>query len=825
MKYKSLWLIAGLLLLMPLSGNASAPGYGIDTVIGMWMRDWYHYNDWMHYLDNYCTLVTVEQETTGEYNHTARQVFSIAGNSYKWNKYYVNGFRVDSRFAVGSSLYTPDLWTEGMMLDYYNSSVRWTTDSVVPNSLSVSGNMGGLGGISPGTKEMIHLFHRNATERLYREVGDLRNKTIGAGKLQFYYNIPSKSGETYLQQLQAEYGQRKIVSFDETGINAYTPYNYSRVQLAGQLPVRRNPAFDRMDYIASYQYREDAGAEFFMNKNELASQHCGGLSLYGTKRTDMEAYVLGMTWQTNALRHNNLSFSRNFIDQDGESLEPWYPDGRTTELTLSTTYERQLLPWLRLKYEGFNSAMFFRPTATEWSNIVYCKYATDSLGIEHPAHDLYVYDWTAQPFWSGLLENTLGLDADYAIASWLQLKADLDITLDAILLGHGKSLVRPNWQAGVGFDFHPCSWFRAEINLRKCRVAFNYDDVRFFSSDYMNGRQYYLHDGIKGAMLGTTGGAYHKAGKGLWQTSYLVIDLPVYFTFRDKHGGKHELQFMQSYRKYWNCWHVQPWTDGEYGVTKSDMVSIDNDPTQINVFYLNDGEKQYTVTGSYPEGLFGNNIFTNSPYYLSSVVRYQYSGRKVLFALAWQSYQMCGVSALGNGPESNNLNILSESQANPNTWGNGCNPKSSHRASGRLDQDRAYVCWIQLTYNPIRQLGFTFTGKFKDGQPVTSYMTKEYTNADGNTQMAVIPTRTRGINMFDGHFGSREDAFFNIDLRVSYRPVIKGHNCEFQAVCYNIYDFGTSLNEYSFPKGLTEIRHTLSLCVPRGLIVTAKVEL
>ena len=50
---------------------ATAPQYGTDSVQSEWMRDWYHYNDWMHYLDNYNTFVTVEQETTGEYDHTA----------------------------------------------------------------------------------------------------------------------------------------------------------------------------------------------------------------------------------------------------------------------------------------------------------------------------------------------------------------------------------------------------------------------------------------------------------------------------------------------------------------------------------------------------------------------------------------------------------------------------------------------------------------------------------------------------------------------------------------------------------------------------------
>ncbi len=815
-------LLSALLLCAPLFCLHAAPQYGNDSVTSGWINEWYHYNDWIHYLDNYNTFVTVEQETTGEYNHTAQQIFSIAGNSYKWNRYYTNGFRTDSRFSVGSTFYNPDLYEEGMTLNYYNSGIYFNTDSAVTNSISMSGNMGGIGGISPGTKELIHLFHSNATERLYMPVGDRRNKIAGAGKIGLTYNIPSSDGGTYRQRLQAEYGQRKVVSFDHTGIDAYTPYNFSRLQADGQLPVKKNEAFHRIDYIANYLYREDFGSEYYLNLNELAIQNSGGLSVYGTKQTDTDKYIIGLTWQSNHIKHHSLDFTRNMIDQDGESFEPWSPDGLTTEFNLSTTYERQLLSWLKLRYEGYNSAIYFHPTTTQWTNDVYWQLATDTLGNIQPAYNLYHIEWQSNPYWSGILENTLGLDAQYNIAHWISMKAGLDISVDGILLGKSKSLIRPNWQAGIGFDIHPCKWFRMELNMQKKRVSFNYDDVRFMSSDYMNGNIYYADTRT---LFSTTGGKYHITKEHLRQSSYFVFDIPVYFTFTDGNNGKHEVQFMQSYRKYWNCWNVEPWQEGEYGYKTTDIVHINNMDLPLPVWYTNDGVKQYTIIDSYADGIFGNNILTNTPYYLSSVIRYQYSGKKVVFSVAWQSYQMCGVSALGNGAQSNNLNILSESYANPNTWTSARNPESPHQATGRIDQDRAYVCWIHFTYNPIRQLGFSINGKFKDGQPVTSYTIKPFTNADGNTQMAVLPTRTRGINMFDADFGSREDAFFNIDLRVVYRPIIGNRQCEFTATCYNIYDFGTSLHEYAFVNGLKELRNTLSLCIPRGLMISAKIGL
>ena len=50
----------------------------------------------------------------------------------------------------------------------------------------------------------------------------------------------------------------------------------------------------------------------------------------------------------------------------------------------------------------------------------------------------------------------------------------------------------------------------------------------------------------------------------------------------------------------------------------------------------------------------------------------------------------------------------------------------------------------------------------------------------------------------------------------------------FSLMCYNIYDFGTSLTEYSFPQGLRGVDrrgYTMTLTIPRGIIGTLKIGL
>ena len=80
-----------------------------------------------------------------------------------------------------------------------------------------------------------------------------------------------------------------------------------------------------------------------------------------------------------------------------------------------------------------------------------------------------------------------------------------------------------------------------------------------------------------------------------------------------------------------------------------------------------------------------------------------------------------------------------------------------------------------------------------------------------------------GINNLDGHFGTREDAFFNFDLRATGYIPIGDKTLELQLTCYNIFDFGTGLTEYNIGPNIPESRYSLSLCIPRGLLFSAKI--
>lgn len=793
---------------------------GVMKNCSEFFRTWYHNNDLIHYLDNYNNFATVQQETTGDYALSNRMIFSLAGNSFEWNRFYLDGFRIDSRFFAGSTFYNLDLYRNSINVDYLNSNIRLESDKTMPNCIELTGNMGGLGGVMPGTKELINLFHKASYERLYKLI-NFRSHMAGAGSARASVNL-YREGTVYAQQLYFEYGKRNITGFDYNGITSLFDADNYKLQLMGQLPIVSDDLFDTANYLVLFQRRNDMNSEFYYNQNELARHDTYTASLFGKKNIGKLRYTMGLTWATNVVRLHNQEFSRNMIDQDGEAFEPWQPDGATTELSLAFACQRELTSWLSLNFDSYNSMIYFNPRENYFRNTTYVEYPRPDDKAQYPYTSLYLYDWTTKGYIGGLLENQLSLRAEKQLTKWLALDANIDFTLDAMLIDN-KSIVSPNWQAQMKLRANPCRWFAAELNMGNYRVAYNIGQMQYFSDDYLNANIYYWNDkngdkayqsGESGSLFATTGGKQHTTGgKYLQQMNYFVFDIPVYFIF-----GRHHISFMQSYRKYYNMWSTRYKEDI---TTIGDMQA--NETWGTDMFVTKGGASaNYIVENGYQEGIMGDNILNNTPYYASSIIKYRYQGPKVTFSLAWQSFQMCGVSAMGFGPLHNNVGVLSESMANPNTFNNVRNSESPYRALGRLDQDRAYVAWMLLTYNINRYISFTLNGKFRDGQAFTAYKTHLVSESEGENQLIMMPASTRGINTMDGHFGTRDDAFFNFDLSATgYIPFKDGSELMLQLTCYNIFDSATELTEYIMGEPIAEKRYAMSLCVPRGLMFTA----
>ena len=788
----------------------AAVNFGVDTVSSEWFREWYQWGDLRHYLDNACDVTVYQGETTGGWSSPEAMKVSVNGNSYRWNRYYIDGFRIDSRIYAGGAYYTPDMFTHSMRVDYNRGAFFLQTDSVRAASIRLTGQAGNVGGNSPSARWLLeHIEGRSAIQRLYKPATrTMRRNTVGAGSIDAVYGIPAK-GHTYTQHVFAEYGVRRQLKYDHDGISGTYDAGYGQVQLDGQLPIAPNRAFDALRYIFRAGSREDGYSEYGYNANEVARQIHGSFSLYGTKAfAQRGTLTTGLTYGMQHCRHQELAFTRNAIDVDGEAFSPWYPNGHTHELNWAVDYKYRILLWLQVQVEGYNSLLAFRPGQHRWTNRVELQ----GYNMESPIA-LYDYQWSSHSFCAGMLENTASLIADYPVLPWLRLRGEVAATLDGMLV-RGTSVVTPSWEAKAALHIEPVRWFRMDIIAANYRIPYTYEQLQFLSRDYLNGQVFYAGTDI---LLTTTGGKYHRIRKGLMQPQYVAVDVPIVFTI-----GRHEISILSSFKKYYHTWSVRlaPESADSY-----EAVSQDYD-----IYRMKPQERYYEVCAA-PKT--GSGIF-NSPVFVSNVIKYTYNGRKVFVSFSWQSECVSGVSAIGNGMQTEDIQVLSESFADPNSTlvhGNMKQTNPRVRMMGRLHQDRAYVARLQLGVNITKNWQLSLSGKFRDGIPFAHYRTYIDTDAAGHSQAVVWAANTRGINVRDSNFGERTDSFFNFDLRLKYRGTIQGVPFEVQAVCYNVWDFATELNEYCMyydgetGKDLSGHRYPLSLCTPRGLLLTVGVGL
>ena len=772
---------------------------GESEVPTEFFREWYHRSDLIYYLEALSDHTIAETTTYGQWWIPERLAIAVEGLPSTANRYYIDGMRTDDRFQAGSSLYVPNMQQYNLCINTHTSQLYFSLDSTSRDYVQATYNTGQLGNGEPawGTAAIFNITHRSPMESAdtYKHITARRHLT-GAGTLDAAYTIKDTQGKGYRQHIYAAYGQRNITRENHQGLILDNPLyqaDYYKVQADGQLPICTNSVFDYLGYRMNFSGREDGGSELLYNYNEVYDHKNYSGMLYARGKH----LTTGLNWSTNTVLHSNQEFSKNILDQDGESFDPWIADGNTHELSWAVNYDQSLTDWLSVHVDAYNSMIHFNPKNQHFTNVVYMQSPID----EH-AKDLYRYEWESNAYTGGLLENTFGLKAHYDMNEKLSLNAHLDITLDAILL-RNKSKVNGNIQAGINLDLHPCKWFEMGVSLSHERMPYTVDQLRYFSDDYMNANMYYARTD---ELYATTGGKYHHYKKGLLQTSYLELDIPIHL-----HFGKHEIVLQQSYKKFFNAWHTNYLGAPEdYGYYQ--------DYNGVDVFYLNGGIQEYEV-GVAP--VFGNNWLMNSPYYFSQLTRYTYTGRKVLVSVSWQSMQASGYCGLGNGFQTNNLGALSETTANPNTSNVIDNQGGEHRGVGRYNLDKGYVCRFYLAYNICEWLQAGMTVKWTDGKPFTDYI--YYAN---NNQVSILPKESRGTNPTDGNFGKRHCAKYNIDLHIQGKWQVRDIPMRLNIECYNMWDFCHDLAEMSFVQDIPYAhRASMIMDIPVGLLATYTIEL
>jgi hypothetical protein len=159
-----------------------------------------------------------------------------------------------------------------------------------------------------------------------------------------------------------------------------------------------------------------------------------------------------------------------------------------------------------------------------------------------------------------------------------------------------------------------------------------------------------------------------------------------------------------------------------------------------------------------------------------------------------------GQTAFGNGPAANDIGVLSESQANPNTWINGY---------GRVDGDRAYVAKFYIGFTVLPRLFLSANIKYRDGNPF-AFFDSHY----AHDQWVITYKTIQAEDSRGRKGGPREDYLTDVSLKVTYSLKILEHDVDLFITMFNLLDFGSELSEYVFSGGW---RWANELQIPRSL--------
>ncbi len=219
------------------------------------------------------------------------------------------------------------------------------------------------------------------------------------------------------------------------------------------------------------------------------------------------------------------------------------------------------------------------------------------------------------------------------------------------------------------------------------------------------------------------------------------------------------------------------------------------------------GKNLYFYDYPFKDFTLSNQDFDENPFYAQLLLNI--SGQeeeKWFFSFSFMAHMGMGYTSFGNGPSSNDIGILNESQANPNTWINGF---------GRVDGDRAFVGKLYFGFFPVKNLFLAVSLKYRDGNPFAFFDSCYDYGQLVFTYKTIQAEDERGIKG-----GPREDYLSDISLKVSYTFNVNRSRIKIFFSLFNLMDFGSELSEYVFSGGW---RWANELQIPRSLRAGAEI--
>lgn len=483
------------------------------------------------------------------------------------------------------------------------------------------------------------------------------------------------------------------------------------------------------------------------------------------------------------------NFSKELKDNDGDGFFPWNKSGEFSGVVYNLDIK------VPFKFDLLGKKLAVNPFLDGRHAMLQGRETIDTCNPVFFDNTPYlIVSWQQGSKYSNSNTNLkIGANISWDVSTNLSLLAKLFVQYNHLGFGVGDSERNltfrvPGFDAGV-FLF----------KSKKTRILFSYGmlpyDIKeninlFLEPDRPYGTINYWNDpngdlsfqaGEQGQLFGYTGGAYH----GKAEDISAPVKERLLLTVSTKISRNYVLNVKGILKKVRNNLAVRFAED--YG------------------FYeQHDNQEVYFFDRPFENYLLTNYDYAKDPLYAQLLLNF-IGGKKDkwFFNFSFLAHMGMGVTAFGNGPGSNDIGVVNESMAHPNSWINGF---------GRVDGDRAFVAKLYFGFNLTKKLFLGTSLKYRDGNPF-AFIDSRYEHNQWALYYATIQAEDeKGVKG-----GPREDYVGDLSVKLNYTFTLFNKDAVLSLSVFNLLDLGHELSEYVFSGGS---RDAVELNIPRSVRLT-----
>ncbi len=504
------------------------------------------------------------------------------------------------------------------------------------------------------------------------------------------------------------------------------------------------------------------------------------------KKLDLKFSILH---ESEELKPYEKNFSKDLIDTDGDGFYPFDKLGTFSATTFNLNIN------IPIEYTLFNHQAKLNLFADgRYSHLTGKEESHDYNAITFDQNPYLVVLWNqGEDYKNSNADAKVGMHMAVDISNNLSILAKLFLQYNSLNFNNSQNnltFLSPGFDVGILL-----------FKNKKTKILFSYGQIPYDLRENVNlflesqrpyGTFYWWTDGNSDLtyqpgeetrVFGYTGGRYHFVDDSI--AAPLKERLLLHFS--TPLSKRLVLNIKAIYKKIKNNFRVKFENVNEYGFYEPHEG--------YDIYFFDQPFKDYYLT---------NNYLEKDPF--CAQIHFNIKGEKKdkwFFSFSFMAHMGMGDTLFGNGPGSNDIGILGESQANPNSWINGF---------GRVDGDRGFVAKSYFGFYIFKKLFMGISLKYRDGDPFA------FINTLSKHDQRVLYYKTiKAENEKGVKGGPREDYIADVSVRLNYRFKLFNKEAVLSLSFFNLLDFGGELSEYVFSGGT---RDAVELQIPRSLRLT-----